>query len=217
MTELKTQSIRNLEEKLEGVLDDESRRLVLQCAKDFKTSWIALGQALCMVKKDRLFREWGYETFEGYAAKEIGIQKPTALKLIRSYYFLEKDEPWYLSNEHKSQEPVASVPHYEAVDVLRRAKNNEAVDKESYGQLKKAVFEEGKDVREVKKDLTALIKQREEVDPEEARQSARTKTVKRFIANLKSVHKEMESGNMVPVALLAKAQELIEQFETCVQ
>ena len=85
---MKTKSIDRLEEKMKG-LDSESLRYhILESAKNFKSSWVNLGQGLYSVWKDKLYKEWGYSTFESFSAKELGIRKQTALKLLRSYYFL---------------------------------------------------------------------------------------------------------------------------------
>ena len=43
---MKTRSLERLEEKMTGVEKDSIRYRVLQSAKNFKTSWIDLGQAL---------------------------------------------------------------------------------------------------------------------------------------------------------------------------
>src|SRR5487761_2441298 len=91
-TPQKTKSIHNLEERM-GHLEPESLRYqVLDAAKSFKSSWIQLGQFLFTVYKDKLYRDWAYQTFEAYCAKEIGIRQNTAIKLLKSYSFLEKEE-----------------------------------------------------------------------------------------------------------------------------
>lgn len=146
-------------------LKEEVREHTLQCAKNFKTSWVDLGRALYSVWKDKLFKGWGYSTFDAYTSKEINIRKLTALKLLRSYYFLEKEEPQYIKNDYVQSTDAASVPSYEAVDVLRRLKSKKDMDASDYDKFKKNVLVKGKDVREVKKDLTTLIRQREELAP----------------------------------------------------
>ena len=97
---IKTKSIKNIEEKMENLPTETIRHRVLQSAKNFKASWIELGQSLYTVYKDKLYKNWGYLTFDAYTSKEIGIRKQTALKLLRSYYFLEKKEPDYLIKDY---------------------------------------------------------------------------------------------------------------------
>jgi len=162
MKELKTKSILTLEEKLANIDSESIRGQILANAKGFKTSWINLGQALYTVWKDKMYKEWGYDKFETYTAKEIGIRKQTAIKLLRSYSFLEKENPLYLKKDYNEGAQTAKVPTYESVDVLRLARNKKDLNSEDYSTIKRGVLEMGKDALSVKKDLTSFMKQQQE-------------------------------------------------------
>lgn len=209
----KTKAIQNIERKMEGLDEKSIRYRVLQNVINFKTSWIELGQSLYSVWKDKLYRDWGYLTFEAYSAKEIGIRKDTAMKLLRSYYFLEKEEPAYLKREMSEPSDAASLPSYEAVNLLRLAKNKKEIDEADYESLKKNIFEKGKDVRDVRKDITALIKQREETDPEEARKNRKAAAVKRVVATLKALRNDIEVAKLLPAATIKDIKDLIAKLE----
>ena len=212
MNVAKSKSLENIEEKM-GQLDQGSFRYhVLENAKGFKSSWIELGRSLYTVLKDKLYKEWGYGSFDIYTVKEIGIRKQTAMKLLRSYYFLEKEEPAYLKSDYMRSQNALAVPTFESVDVLRMAKNKK-IDSDDYQDLKKQVFEKGRDAREVKKDLTALIRSRVELAPEEAREQRKNTTLKRFLATLKSLKQEIEVAKLLPAGLIREAQSLIEKIE----
>jgi len=213
MNRLKTKSLNMIEEKMTG-LDTESLRFqILQNAKSFKTSWIDLGQALYSVWKDKLFKDWGYLTFDAYTSKEIGIRKNTAIKLLKTYYFLEKEEPHLLNKEYVNTKDASEVPSYEAVDVLRLAKKKQLLDEDDYKRFRKDIFEKGRDGREVKKDLTALIKQREELEPDEARKKKRETTIRRLLASLKSLKRELEVTKILPSDVLKQTNALINRIE----
>ena len=79
--------------------------------------------------------------------------------------------------------------------------------------LKKEIFENGKDAREVKKDLTAIIRQREELDPEEAQERKRLAVVRRMVGSLKSIKQEAEVLKLLPVSLLKEISSLIQKLE----
>jgi len=64
------------------------RGQLVDLAKNFKTSWVQLGQALYPVWKDKLFFGWGHDKFEQYTQKELGLKKTTALKLLKTYFFV---------------------------------------------------------------------------------------------------------------------------------
>ena len=207
-------SLERIEEKMESMDKNSLRYQVLEKVKNFKTSWLSLGQALYSVWKDKLYKEWGYLTFEAYTAKEMGIKKPTAMKLLRSYYFLEKEEPGYLEKDHTAPEEVASIPSYDAVNVLRLAKNKKTLDKVDYADLKKKVFEKGRDARDIKKDLTALMREREELDPEEARKRRKIVIIKRLLATLKLVKQDAEVLKILPVSIIKETASLINKIES---
>ena len=77
----KPKSLNRIEDKLE-TLDEASYRFkVLNACRQFKTSWIQLGQSLFAVQRDKLFRSWDFLTFEGYCQKELSIRQATAAKL----------------------------------------------------------------------------------------------------------------------------------------
>jgi hypothetical protein len=214
MTKLTTKSLEGIKGRMEGIDEDSIRYRILQSAKNFKTSWIDLGQSLYSVWKDKMYREWGYQTFEAYTAKEIGIKQPTAMKLLKSYYFLEKEEPVYLQKERSEESPAATVPSYESVNLLRLAKNKKSIDPVDYHALKKDVFDAGKDVGEVRKSLTSIMKQREELDPEEAREKKRTATLKRFIGTLKSLKRDLDAAKMLPASVMKDVAGLIAAIES---
>jgi hypothetical protein len=213
MDTIKTKSLEKIQHKMEAMDKDSLRYRILESAKNFKTSWIELGRALYSVWKDKVYRDWGYTSFDAYTSKEIGIRKQTALKLLRSYYFLEKEEPQYLKSDYTESAKTSSLPNYESIDVLRLAKNKKSLDENDYDNLKKLVFEKGKDVREVKKDLVSLIRQRQELEPEEARQKSRTAQVKRLVSILKSLKNEIELSKTLPQAIIKDLNNLIAKLE----
>jgi len=210
---MKTKSIIELERKISSVEGDDMRKNILEAAKGFKTSWISFGQALYAVWKDRLYKQWGYDKFETYTLKEMGIRKQTAIKLLRSYSFLEKEDPLYLNCQYNAETDTALVPTYEAVDVLRLAKNKKGLDSFSYAAIRKSVLELGKDPSSVKKDLTALMKQQQDIEPEEAWLKKRTVILKRFVTTLKAIIAEARASNMISIKVINDAEKIADTIE----
>jgi hypothetical protein len=211
---LTTKTLEKIEDRMRNIEEGSIRHQVLQNAKNFKTSWIELGQSLHSVWKDKLYKEWGYVGFDAYAAKEIGIRKQTALKLLKSYYFLEKEEPSYLRKDYTDASPASKIPTYESVNVLRQAKNKKGVDEKDYTRLRKEVFEQGKDDRDIKKDLTALIRESRESEPQAARENRRKAAVKRLLGTLKALKAELGASRMVPASILKETSDLISKIES---
>jgi hypothetical protein len=113
---MKSKSLESIEEKMSKIEPGSYRYKVLEQARNFKTSWIGLGQTLYSVHKDRMFKEWGYSTFEIYCKTEVGIHQQTAAKLLHSYYFLEKNESGFLKEVQDPETTVApkKIPTHEA-------------------------------------------------------------------------------------------------------
>lgn len=125
-------------EQLMRQLPPESERYqVLATAKQFKSSWVELGEWLARVSNKKQFSEWGFNSFEDYCAKEIRIRRQTAEKLLLAFRFLERREPGLL--ERKEGRPL---PDYRSIDLLRKADEREHFSMEEYSELRQAVIEE---------------------------------------------------------------------------
>lgn len=175
-------------------------------AKMFKTSWIFLGQALYSVYKDKLFHAWGYEKFEDYTTKELGLKKSVALKLVKTYWFVEQHEPEYLKEE-MSQKDAAIIPSYEPLDLLRKAKSKD-LTREDYQKVREQVFS-GKDASLIKKDLTAMIKERKQVDPDVERDKRNQAAIKKIMGALNLFNGEMKALKLIESDILEKSEGLL--------
>lgn len=212
---LRSKSLRNIERKMETVEPGSLRYNVLEAVKSFKSSWIGLGQIIYTVYKDKMFKEWGYLTFEAYCKAELGLQKQTASKLLHSYYFLEKHEPQFLKTVQADEavDPKA-IPTVDAINVLRLAANNKTLTEEDYQEFKKNVFEEGKEGKEVKKQMGLRLRSlREEEDPQKAREERRIRALKRLYSTAKTLQKELMYGNFIT----DKTAKELDRFLTCLQ
>lgn len=125
-------------EQLMRQLPPESERYqVLATAKQFKSSWVELGEWLAKVSNKKQFSEWGFNSFEDYCTKEIRIRRQTAEKLLLAFRFLERSEPGLL--QRKDGRPL---PDYRSIDLLRKADEREHFSMEEYSELRQAVIEE---------------------------------------------------------------------------
>jgi len=210
---MKTKIIEKIEKKMEELDEKSIRYKILQDAKTFKTSWIDLGQTLYEAWKNKMYKEWGFEEFDSYLKKEVGIRKETALKLLRSYSFLEREEPLYLKKENNDQKQTTTIPSYESVDILRKAKQKEALTDSEYGVIRKYVLEEGKDEKQIKKDITEMMKQKEEITPEEARRKKHTIILRRTISSLRSLKRELSLTRMLPEKILRDIENIMAEIE----
>ncbi len=134
------------------------RHQAQDAAKKHKASWIQLGQYLFSIHKDKLFKSWGFLSFETYCKKELGIKDTTASKLLKSYSFLEKEEPRMIDRDFlKEEDQVSTLPHFESVNLLRLARQNEKIKPQEYSTLRKSVIESAKEPQEVRAHVRQIL------------------------------------------------------------
>lgn len=210
----KPKSLTQIEEKLQNMDSGSYRYKVLSCARDFKNSWIELGQFLFNVYKDKMFKDWGFLTFEAYCLKEIGIKQPTAMKLLKSYSFLEREEPSFVKREKMEEREPARIPSYEAVNALRLAKESERLSPKQYEDLREDVFDEVKEDAEVKKKIKYVLNSTQPRSSGEAVNDAtkRLQTAKKLLSQLQHAKLEMETCEM-PRKVMEQVNELIDILE----
>lgn len=189
----KTKSLQNIENRMLDLDPGSFRYQLLESARKFKSSWMELGQCLFTVYKDKLFKEWGYLTFEAYCAKEIGIKQPTAMKLLRSYSFLEREEPAFLRRSLATDKSPSEIPSYEAVNALRLAKASERVPETEYQALREEVLDRAKEEGEVKKKLRYILRTHSPKPTPEDKQEKKAALLRRSILRFKEAKAELEA------------------------
>ncbi len=193
---------------MEGLLPGSFRYKVLDAAIGFKSSWIELGQYLFTAYKDKLYREWGYLTFEAYCAKEIGVRQATAMKLLKSYSFLEREEPSFLKREAFEERKPSRIPSYESVNALRLVKDKEDLSPKDYQMLREEVLDHATEDSEVRKKIRYVLKsgaKKESPDSEEERRLA----VKGLVAQLGRIKNQM-TQLALPDKAIRKMEEILE-------
>jgi len=167
----RTNAERHIEALLQDLDPNSDRYRVLEVARQFKASWVELGEKLSGVKVTGLYREWGYDSFENYCSKEIHIRRPTAEKLTTAYHFISKEEP-ELRARYTEMRPV---PDFRAVDLLRQARDDQEFSEENYQELRRAVIDEERSLPTVRKRYQELAPKR--LDSEEEDKRLRTSTL----------------------------------------
>ena len=200
--------------KFDNLNSQEIRALVQESTKEFKTAWLKLSQALYTVKRDKLYEYWGYENFDRYLESEVGIRKAMGNRLVKTYAFVEQQEPQCLHANFGDDRDAVSVPEFEAVNVLRMARENKDLTKQDYQGIRKDVMEKGKNAVLVRKDLTALIKERKQVDPDEEREKRNAAALKRFVNAVRAFHKDASVLKLLPARIVTKAAELLVDLES---
>lgn len=209
MNAQKTKSIQDIELRMETLEPDSFRYKVLDSAKSFKSSWIELGQYLFTIYKDKMFKDWGYLTFEAYCAKEIGIRQATALKLLKSYSFLEREEPAFLKNQSLEETKPSQIPSYESVNALRLAKASDLISESDYKKIREDILENPKEDTEVKKKIRYILKSHSKPLSDEQKEEKKGVTIKRILTSLRNTKNELQELSF-PVKVVKQIEQLID-------
>lgn len=129
-----------LADDIDRYADDPERVELLQRARRFKSSWIELAQALIDVQRSGRFRDWGFESFDDYAKKELHLRPETVSKLTGSYQFLRTRAPDVLGRDGVA----TAIPSYQALDVLRRAEETRDAPRDVVDEFRRRVIDEGR-------------------------------------------------------------------------
>ncbi len=193
--------------------EDELRQKAAQIARQHKASWIELGQYLYTIQKNKMFKYWGYLEFDHYCMKELGIKPLTGVKMLRSYQYLEREEPKVIKEHFSNEDNPQKIPNYESVNLLRLARNNKQITSKDVEAIREDVFESAKDPKEVRARLKRLLSDREVKDPAEIRRSRRNTAIRRLVSLLAHTRKDLEKENLLPAYLLNQIDELSQKLQ----
>jgi hypothetical protein len=213
MSLTKSKSLSRIEAKLEGLDAASLRYQVLDTCRRFKTTWIELGQLLFTVHQDKGYKDWGYLTFETYCNGELGIKRPTAQKLLRSYSFLEREEPAYLKKAKINEGPGQKIADLDAIDLLRKAKESKKIDDQGYGRIRKEVLDDGKDAGDVRQSVRMLSGTINTASPQEARSERRFRFLKSLFRTLENAKMEAMASKFLPPKMIETLDELSQSVE----
>ncbi len=192
---------------------DTVREKTKEAAKRYRASWVEVAQYLYTIYKDKLYRDWNYVNFETYCARELQIKQSAAVKMLKSYYFLEKEEPEALAANNSDDTSKASAPNFEAVNLLRLAKTNKKITPAEFRDLRQAVFEKEKEPKEVRAQIRQIVSEKEPKDLRQEKDAKRNTVIKRLITFLSNAKRELENDELVPVYLLKQMNDLAIKLE----
>ena len=183
---------------------DSFREEVLRAARTFKASWTGLARVLTRVRDEGLWEGWGFPSFDAYCAKELHIRKATALKLTRSWSFLDRHE-----RSWKPDAPEARpAPAFEVVEVLAEAEERGALDAEEYRSIRDSIWDPDRPVAAVRRELSERFPRPEpEPAPAEVRLGQLARTARRLA-------EELRVCRGVPASVRTQADDLAAAVES---
>lgn len=203
-TSAKTRAESLIEELMQQLDPASPRYHVLASAKQFKSSWVDLGEKLMKVKREGLFQEWGYQDFIDYCRKEVRIKQPTAQKLTMAYHYLEQKEPELLQRSGE----LHPLPDYRAVDLLRQAEEEQQLSQDEISQLRQAVLQENRSFPTVRQRFNQASQAHQDAA------ASRAQARQTILANCRRLSRSLDAEPELGQALQSPLAELITLLET---
>ena len=183
---------------------DAFREEVLRAARTFKASWTGLAKVLTRVRDEALWEGWGFSSFEAYCSKELRIRKATALKLTRSWSFLDRHERGWRPDAPEAR----PAPAFEVVEVLAEAEERGALDAEEYRSIRDSIWDPERPVAAVRRELSERFpRPAPEPAPVEVRLGQLARTSRRLA-------EELRVCRGVPASVRTQADDLAAAVES---
>jgi hypothetical protein len=183
---------------------DGFRAEVLHAARTFKSSWTGLAKVLTRVRDEALWEGWGFASFDAYCTRELHIRKATALKLTRSWSFLDRHERSW----KPEAEDARPAPAFEVVEVLAEAEERGALDAEEYRSIRDSIWDTERPVAAVRRELTErFLRPEPEPAPVEVRLGQLARTARRLA-------EELRVCRGVPASVRTQADDLAAAVES---
>lgn len=187
--EYKTKTEELIETLLRELDPATPRYQVLVSARQFKSSWVELGEKLTRVLREKLFQNWGYNNFEDYCRKEIRIRQATAEKLTLAFGYLERQQPTLLGSRDQNRE----LPDYRSVDLLRRVDEDPSMDETQKADLKRAVFEERRSLPNVRRQYQEMVREQNSEEDDRKKWLTALRATQRLIGCLEELDETNET------------------------
>ena len=205
-----TKALARIDEQIELFGGDEGcfRAEILVSVRNFRSSWLNLGRHLVQVAYGGDYKEWGYEDFETYCARELGIKRTTVKKLMVSYNYLKIHEPKRLDAINDGDGRL--LPSYDTLDKLSRARDAEDVDKEKLREIHAEVFEGELSATEAKEKIKDVLAPRL---PGTEGGMERARELSDILRASRALRKKLVHSTVVPDGLKSRLEEVLVEME----
>ncbi len=206
-------TLKKIDNKLEQLSPDGVRYKLLVALRMFRSSWVELGRLLTEVAYGGDYKDWGYDDFEIYSARELGLKKPTVNKLMISYRYMQKKEPERLTS-HEDWDGTGAppeVPDYQTVELLHKANENDNIDNEQKQRFHQLAFDEHAEEGILRKEIRdAIVTATDGNMSEERARSRELGDIKRTCYVLR---KKLADSRCVPMGLRERFEVLLSEIE----
>ena len=192
-----TAPLAKIDARLKGLDPDSLRARTLLALRQFRASWVELGGLLNQMALGGDYKDAGFDDFEVYCARELGLKKPTVQKLMVSYNYMKKYESKRLASIEDVDDDVTCnilVPDYQTIELLDRVRRRDRLPEEEMDGLHRKAFDGEVEERTLRRDLQSKLKPKPQVDPDKAEKAA-------ILGASRKLRREVAKSHFVPEGL----------------
>lgn len=208
-------SVKKIDDKLERLDPDSLRYQVLSSLRQFRASWVELGRLLNDVVYGGDYKEWGYDDFEVYCARELGLKKPTVQKLMVSYNYMKKYESRRLQDfeEEDNGAMAANIPDFQTVELLDKVRRRDSLPEEEIGELHRKAFDGDVEEPELRKELRQFLKPRLSEEAMQESADGRRRELAGILRLARDLRRKIISTNAIPGGLKERIERCLVELE----
>lgn len=202
--------IARIDKKLEELDPSSVRYQVLVSLRKFRSSWVELGRLLTEIAYGGDYKEWGYEDFEIYCARELGLKKPTVKKLMVSFNYMKSYAPERLENSDESA--GYDVPDYQTVELLKKARDREDIEEDEKEELHRLAFDNASEEGVLRKEIRSRLRPACDEDIEEAN-STRRSDIEGILRLARNLRQKLAGARGIPDGLKDRIDQALLELE----
>lgn len=208
-------SVKKIDARLDQLEPGTLRHQVMAALRAFRASWVELGRLLNEVVYGGDYKEWGYDDFEVYCARELGLKKPTVQKLMVSYNYMKKYESKRLHDyEDGSDKVAAEIPDFQTVELLDRIRRREDAPDEKINELHRRAFAGDVEEPELRKELRQVLRPASlpEQRPADS-EGGRNRELTAILRTARELRRQLATSTVVPDGLKERVERCLIELE----
>ncbi len=208
-------SMHKIDSRLDQLEPGTLRHQVMAALRQFRASWIELGRLLNEVVYGGDYKEWGYDDFEVYCARELGLKKPTVQKLMISYNYMKKYESKRLHDfEDDREKAVATgIPDFQTVELLDRVRRREEMPDEKMEELHRKAFESEAEEPELRRELRQYLRPQPTESEIREGQNARKSELAGILRIARELRRRIATSEAIPGGLRERIESCLVELE----
>ncbi len=208
-------SVDKIDARLGKLEPGSLRHQVMAALRQFRASWVELGRLLNEVVYGGDYKEWGYDDFEVYCARELGLKKPTVQKLMTSYNYMKKYEDKRLhdfEDDREKSEP-AGIPDFQTVELLDRVRRRNDAPEEKIEELHRRAFAGESEEPELRKELRQFLRPQPSEEVMRDGESARKKEMAGILRAARELRSRIATTQAIPGGLKERIERCLIELE----